>query len=81
MKVKLGYKQTEVGVIPKDWEVVDLGEKTEKIGSGITPTGGEKVYHKKGHPFIRSQNVGLGKLFFDDIAYIEEKTHQSVSSR
>ena len=26
MEVKLGYKQTEVGVIPKEWEVKPLGE-------------------------------------------------------
>lgn len=27
-----GYKQTEVGVIPEDWEVKTLGELTEKVG-------------------------------------------------
>ncbi len=26
MEVRPGYKQTEVGVIPEDWEVVRLGE-------------------------------------------------------
>ena len=26
MEVKPGYKQTEVGVIPEDWEVDTLGE-------------------------------------------------------
>lgn len=28
-----------------------------------------------GHPFVRSQNVGLGHLILDDIAFIDEETH------
>lgn len=26
MELKLGYKQTEVGVIPEDWDIKPLGE-------------------------------------------------------
>jgi len=29
-----GYKKTEVGVIPEDWEVLPLGELTSFVGSG-----------------------------------------------
>ena len=47
-----------------------------KVGSGVTPRGGEAVYKSEGHPFVRSQNVGLGYLILDDIAYIDEETHQ-----
>lgn len=35
MKIKPGYKQTEVGVIPKDWEVKTLGELGSTYG-GLT---------------------------------------------
>ena len=42
----------------------------------MTPRGGEAVYKSEGHPFVRSQNVGLGHLILDDIAYIDENTHQ-----
>ena len=42
VNVPAGYKSIDVGVIPKDWNIDRLGEKTTKIGSGITPTGGEK---------------------------------------
>ena len=42
----------------------------------MTPRGGEAVYKSEGHPFVRSQNVGLGHLILDDIAYIDEDTHQ-----
>ena len=46
-----------------------------KVGSGVTPRGGEAVYKTEGHPFVRSQNVGLGNLLLDDIAFIDEETH------
>jgi type I restriction enzyme S subunit len=76
-KIPEGYKQTEVGVIPEDWEEGNLGELSIKVGSGITPTGGERVYKSEGRPFLRSQNVGWGKLILDDIAFIDDKTHET----
>lgn len=80
MEVKEGYKQTEVGVIPEDWRVVPLGEKADKIGSGITPTGGVKVYKNEGRTFLRSQNVGWGTLVLDDVAFIDNKTHETFAA-
>jgi type I restriction enzyme S subunit len=77
MGLKPGYKQTEVGVIPEEWNDGCLGDNTKKIGSGITPTGGERVYKQEGRPFLRSQNVGWGALLMEDIAFIDEVTHES----
>lgn len=79
-KIPTGYKQTEVGVIPEDWDSCCLGDKTIKIGSGITPTGGEKVYKQEGRPFLRSQNVGWGILVLDDIAFIDDEIHETFRS-
>jgi type I restriction enzyme S subunit len=61
------------------WVGKELGSKTRKVGSGITPTGGDKTYKKSGRPFVRSQNVGWGVLLLEDIAYIDEQTHSSFS--
>lgn len=77
---KPGYKQTDLGVMPEDWEEANLGEKTIKVGSGITPTGGARVYKQSGHPFLRSQNVGWGFLLLDDVAFIDDDTHESFSA-
>ena len=79
-QIKQGYKQTKVGIIPEDWEVVKLGELSNKIGSGITPTGGETVYQSSGRFFIRSQNVGLGSLLLDDVAYISDEIHSTFKN-
>jgi type I restriction enzyme S subunit len=62
------------------WKERELGPLTTKVGSGITPTGGDKNYKTKGRPFVRSQNVGWGELILNDVAFIDEKTHQSFDS-
>lgn len=80
MALKRSYKQTSVGRIPEDWDVSALVSLTTKIGSGITPRGGDKVYKTEGRPFLRSQNVGWGELLLDDIAFIDDETHFSFSS-
>ena len=62
------------------WTGVHLGSKTNKVGSGITPTGGDKNYKLTGRPFVRSQNIGWGVLLLGDVAFIDEETHNSFSS-
>lgn len=60
-----------------EWEPNSLGSKTSKIGSGVTPTGGDKTYKNEGRPFIRSQNIGWGYLILDDVAFIDDATHST----
>lgn len=60
--------------------MVRLADVTTKIGSGITPRGGSTVYKPAGRPFVRSQNIGWGKLHLDDMAYIDELTHMTFPS-
>ena len=79
-QLKNRYKKTEVVVLPDDWEVGELEEMTQKIGSGITPKGGETVYKTTGRAFIRSQNIGWGKLLLDDVAFIDDDTHFTFQS-
>lgn len=64
----------------EEWKRCIIGELTTKVGSGVTPRGGKAVYKSEGHPFVRSQNVGLGHLILDDITYIDEYTHQRQKS-
>ena len=77
-------KNTKVPNVPNlrfpeftgEWKKCTIAELATKVGSGVTPRGGEAMYKTEGHPFVRSQNVGLGHLLLDDIAYIDEDTHQ-----
>ncbi len=63
-----------------EWGECELGLKANKVGSGITPTGGDKNYKLSGRAFVRSQNVGWGILLLDDVAYIDEQTHALFDS-
>ena len=64
----------------KEWREATIGEITSKVGSGITPTGGNAVYIGFGTPFVRSQNIGWGKLILDDLAFISREIHETFSS-
>ena len=66
--VPAGYKQTEVGVIPEDWEVVNLEDLSDFITSGSR--GWARYYSDQGSLFVRSQNVREGQLDFTDKQFV-----------
>lgn len=66
--IKPGYKRTEVGVIPEDWEVVPLSSLAEFITSGSR--GWATYYADHGALFVRSQNVRDGWLDFADKQFV-----------
>ena len=72
------FKDTELGRIPKSWEVQPLRGLSTKVGSGVTPRGGSSVYQDHGIIFIRSQNVHFDGLMLDDVAYISEQIHAGM---
>ena len=71
-----GSTKTEMGLLPLDWGVSAINDLVIKVGSGITPRGGNSNYREYGRPFVRSQNVGWGSLLLDDLVYIDEETHK-----
>jgi type I restriction enzyme, S subunit len=62
----------------KKLETIKLGEHSKKISSGSTPKGGQSVYLAQGIPLIRSQNVLMNRLIYEDIAFISMKTHENM---
>jgi type I restriction enzyme S subunit len=63
MDVKPGYKQTEVGVIPEEWECVTVHDIASPARNAIVggPFGSELVssdYVDDGVPVLRGQNMG-----------------------
>lgn len=77
---KIDIKSLDDSEIPRDWKMKKLHSLTQKIGSGVTPNGGEKVYKKEGRPFLRSQNIGWGSLLMHDVAFINDEIHNSFKS-
>ena len=62
------FRETELGITPRAWEVKRVGEIATHVSSGSTPKGGKKVYQQEGIPFIRSQNVWSDGLDLTDVA-------------
>lgn len=58
------------GRVAREWQTSRLGDVTTKIGSGITPRGGQSNYVDTGVPLIRSQNVHLLRFAPEGLAFI-----------
>ncbi len=80
--IQPGYKQTEVGVIPEDWEIISLSDTCEKIQDGNYggnyPKSNEFLNH--GIPFLTSKAIGKdGFLKEDLINFISLQKHVKLS--
>ena len=76
--LRAGYKQTEVGVIPEDWETKTLGEVGEAlIGLTYKP---EDV-RRYGTLVLRSSNIQQGVLCFDDNVFVEKEINERIMVR
>lgn len=70
--VPQGYKQTEVGVIPEDWEVLTIGDiaevKTGPFGSVLH----EKDYVQDGTPIITVEHLGELGLTYQNLPMVSD---------
>lgn len=73
-----GYKQTEVGLIPEDWSLVQLDKLANKIidGTHHTPT-----YTKHGVPFLRVTDVQSNEIDFSKLKYVSIEEHEVLIKR
>lgn len=69
MSTKTTYKQTELGLIPDDWEVKKLGE-IGKIINGLTYS--PENIKENGTLVLRSSNVQNNRIVYDDNVFVEE---------
>lgn len=76
--VPVGYKQTDVGVIPEDWEVKTLKELTLKIqdGTHFSPKLGGNDFL-----YLTSKNIRFGYIDITNIEKIDAEQHQSIYKR
>ncbi|MFA4828056.1 MAG: restriction endonuclease subunit S [Thermodesulfovibrionales bacterium] len=72
MEVKKGYKQTEVGVIPEDWEVKKLGEFAH-VATGNTPPTNDQTNYGHDYFFVSPADLGRGKYIVDTDKKLSKK--------
>ncbi|EJL6684286.1 restriction endonuclease subunit S [Vibrio cholerae] len=68
MELMPGYKRSDVGVIPDDWDAKPLGEIGDSL-IGLTYRPSE--VRKYGTLVLRSSNVQNGSLCFDDNVFVD----------
>lgn len=75
-------KQSEIGPVPKSWRVRKLGDIAKIISKGSSPKWQGFQYTESGILFVRSQNVGNGKIFLEERAFLpaefNEKEKRSI---
>lgn len=76
MELRPGYKQTEMGVIPENWDVIPLAELCHSImdGTHFTPK-----YVSQGIPFYSVENITADD--FTNTKFISEEEHTLLIKR
>lgn len=66
-EVKSGYKQTELGIIPEDWDVKHLGQLIHSVdyGSSAKSSSSGKI------PVLRMGNLQEGKIDWSDLVFTD----------
>jgi len=74
------YKESELGLIPDEWEIVSLGQITKIVGGG-TPSRDIEEYWKNGTiPWVTVKDLHDGLLIKESEEYITEKGLQSSAT-
>jgi type I restriction enzyme S subunit len=84
MDVRPGYKQTEVGVIPEDWDCERIHDAAASSTNAIVggPFGSDLVsadYVAEGVPVIRGQNMS-GRFVSGDFVFVAPHKAKSLSA-
>ena len=70
MEVKAGYKQTEVGILPKDWEVKPLDNISFVTSGKRLPLGKSLTDDETPHPYIRVVDMRMETVSLSDLKYV-----------
>lgn len=73
-----GYKQTDVGVIPDDWIVIELKDCCSKITDGTHDT---PKPVSSGFPFLTAIHVKENDIAFHDCYYLPKNVHEIIYKR
>lgn len=67
-----GYKRTEVGVIPEDWEVFELSQLVH-IETGSTPSTSKREYYGNEFMFVSPADLGKTKWILESEKQLSKK--------
>jgi type I restriction enzyme S subunit len=72
MKVRDGYKLTEVGMIPEEWDLKRLADIADVKGGKRLPKGEQLTDNPTKHPYIRVSDMHMGGIDSSNIKYVPD---------
>ena len=70
---------SELGMIPKGWEVKALGDICDVKGGKRLPKGKAVLDEKTEYPYLRVTDITSGYVNMNSIKYIDEQTREKIS--
>lgn len=74
MAVKPGYRQTDIGVIPDDWDILTIRDVSHMVTVGFVGSMSH-LFVSSGVPLLRGQDVLPRRIDLTDSKFISAKTH------
>src|SRR5713101_6372122 len=74
--------KAELWKLPRTWRWIELGEISDLVSKGTTPTTVGCSFTKTGVPFLRAEDISGGAINPLSVAFhIDVKTHNTVLAR
>lgn len=71
------FEESALGLVPQGWRVSRLGDVTERITKGTTPTTLKRPFVDSGVNFVKAESMtGEGGFFPEKFAFIDDETHE-----
>lgn len=77
MELKEGYRQTEVGVIPVEWQISSITDICSDIFLGLTTK--VDYVQSNGVPLVRAKDINSGRLLFEETLQISKRQHRDLT--
>jgi type I restriction enzyme S subunit len=78
MELKPEYKQTEVGLIPQDWECNEIQSIAFVTSGKRLPLGSSLTNEETPHPYIRVTDMRPGTVSLHDIKYVPPEVFPAI---
>lgn len=72
------FKETDIGLIPKEWGFDSLGNHCKILGGKRLPKEDSLVNQKTDHPYIRITDLGDFGVNESGLKYISDETHAKI---
>lgn len=73
------FEESELGLIPKGWRILRIGDIAEVRGGKRLPKGHELLSNRTEHPYIRITDIDNGRINMRNLMYLKDETFKQIS--